>query len=118
MKNEIVNITRNIVYRKIEEIIKNPGTPYDAAFANPYLRQKLLVRVLNDTVPHYVSLTPSQDINPDRAGQFVIARDDENQIESTIQENILKILHEEDAIKYFRVPEQPTHPQEPSHWFG
>ena len=27
MKNEIVNITRNIVYRKIEEIIKNPGTP-------------------------------------------------------------------------------------------
>jgi hypothetical protein len=118
MSNEIVNITRYVVYQKIEEIIKNPGTPYDSAFANPYLRQKLLLRVLNDTVPHYVESAPRREVNLDQVGQFPIAQEEEKQIDSTIQENILKILQEEDAIKYFCPPEQSSPPQEPSHWFG
>jgi hypothetical protein len=118
MSNEIVNITRYVVYRKIDDIIKNPNSPYDSAFANPYLRQKLLLRVLNDTNPHYAASAPSQELDPDRIGQFPIAREDEKQIDSTIQENILRILQEEDAIQYFCAVERALPSPEPSHWFG
>ncbi len=101
MTDEIVNLTRYVVCRKIEEIVKNPSVPYGEAFANPYLRQKLLVKVLNDAVPRYIESAPKQETFPDHSGQFPITLEEEKQIEATIRENILKVLHEEDAMQYF-----------------
>jgi hypothetical protein len=118
MSNEIVNMTRYVVYRKIDEVVKNPGTPYESAFANPYLRRKLLLRVLNNTVPHYVESAPRQEVELARAGQFPIALEEEKQIESVIRENILEILQEEDVIKYLCNPDLISPRREPSHWFG
>jgi hypothetical protein len=117
MNDEIVNITRKVVNQKIETIVKNPSTPYDSAFANPTLRQKLMLRVLNHATPRYTSST-GQGISFNQIKPFSLTQEEEKQIESIIQENILKILQEEDVIKHFTVQKQASCPQEPSHWFG
>lgn len=117
MSNEIVNITRQVICQKIEIVIKNPRTSYDAAFINPKLRQKLMLRVLNLALPHYVT-SADQENGFSRVQQPRFSQQEERQIEAIIQDNIIKILQEEDALKYFQTCEQTSWPQEPSHWFG
>jgi len=117
MTKEVINITRYVVQQKIEEIVKNPALLYESAFANPQLRQKLLLRVLNRTIPCY-GIAPQHGMNIDRGCQFLLSPEEEKKIDQTIRENILKVLHEEDAIKHFYPYEQTITPKEPSHWFG
>lgn len=118
MADEIINMTRYVVYRKVDEVVKNPGTPYDSAFAHPYLRQKLLLRVLNNVVPHYVESAPRQEVDLNRVGQFPIALEEEKQIDAAIRENILKILQEEDVVELFCPLDQISPAQESAPWFG
>jgi len=117
MTKEVINITRYVVQQKIEAIVKDPATPYESAFANPQLQQKLLSKVLNHIAPCY-GVATQHGMNLDRGCQFLLSQEEEKQIDQTIRENILKVLHEEDAAKHFHPYEQTIAPKEPSHWFG
>ncbi len=117
MSKNIVNITQKVVNQKIEEIVKNPSSPYDSAFANPKLRQKLMLRVLNHASPRY-TFAPGQGMEFNQPKPLALSPEEEKQIEAMIQENVLRILHEEDAFRHFPNREKTHQPQEPSHWFG
>ena len=114
MTSTIVNVTRQLVSRKVEEIVKNPSSHYESAFANLQLRKKLIVRVLNQIPPEY-QVADEGGVDPD---SLINHADLERHVEQLIQKNILPVLEEENALRYFQAEPEPSVPQEPSHWFG
>ena len=117
MTSTIVNVTRQLVSRKVEEIVKNPSSHYESAFANLQLRKKLIVRVLNQIPPEY-QVADEGGVDPDRSSALINHADLERHVEQLIQNNILPVLEEENALRYFQAEPEPSVPQEPSHWFG
>jgi hypothetical protein len=117
MSAKIVNITRHCVDQKIEEIIRNTGSPCDSLFTNPDLRQKLIVRVLNDAPPNYVFCGDAA-ANVQQQETLTISLEEEMQIVRLIHENIMKILQEENAFQSFTLHSPALENREPSHWFG
>lgn len=117
MTSTIINITRQLVSQKVEELVKNPGSYYESAFANLRLRKKLIVRVLNQ-VPAEYHVTDEKRGDADQSAALNTRSELEQYIEQLIQKNILPVLQEEDALQYFQTGSEPSVTQEPSHWFG
>lgn len=117
MSTEILNITRQVVSQKVEEILKHSHSPYKSAFADPQLRQKLVVRVLNNASPCYVFQEGNGNGNCALNGS-PISSDEEKCIEAIIHETVNEMLQEEDSSQYFQTYRRSSWPQEPSHWFG
>jgi len=117
MTSTIVNVTRQLVSQKVEDIVKNPGSHYKSAFANLRLRKKLIVRVLNQ-VPSEYQIADDNPLDSDHASTFTDRSNLELQIEQLVNKNILPVLQEENALQYFQADSEPSAPQEPSHWFG
>jgi hypothetical protein len=117
MSAKIVNITRHFVDQKIEEIINNTGSPCDSMFSQPDLRQKLIVRVLNQASPNYVCCNGgSASAQP--PATTALSLEEEMQIVRLIHENIIKILQEENAFQSLELHSPIFETREPSHWFG
>ncbi len=117
MSSEIVNMTRKLVNQKVEELIKNPRSTYDSAFLNTHLRQKLIVKVLNQVLPQYgVSDETSEDSHLPPHGPGGVEQ--EQKIEHLIENSVYPVLQEENALPYFPAEAQPSVSEEPSHWFG
>jgi hypothetical protein len=117
MTSTIVNVTRQLVSQKVEDIVKNPRSHYESAFANLYLRKKLIVRVLNQ-VPSQYQIAEESTPDSDHTPAFANRRDLERRIEQLVNKNILPVLQEENALQYFQAGSESSTPQEPSHWFG
>lgn len=117
MSSEIVNMTRKLVNQKVDELVKNPCSAIDSAFLNAHLRQKLIVKVLNQVLPHYgVSDEPSEALHVPPHGPGSVEQ--EQKIEHLIQTSTYLVLQEANALPYFLPEAQPSASQEPSHWFG
>lgn len=117
MSVKIANITRCYVDQKIEEIIRNTGSPCDSIFSDPNLRQKLIVRVLNDAPPNYMFC--EEGIAGIQSSKMLsISLEEEMQIVRLIHANIMQILQEENAFQPFALHSPSLESQEPSHWFG
>lgn len=117
MSSEIVNITQKLVSQKVDDLVQNPGSIYDSAFSNAHLRQKLIIKVLNQVLPHYgVSGEASEALHLPLHGPGSIEQ--EQKIEQLIQKSVYPVLQEENALPHFSAEAQPSVSQEPSHWFG
>jgi lysyl-tRNA synthetase class II len=118
MSSEIINITLTSVSQKVDAIVKKPRSTYDSAFLNEHLRKKLIVKVLNQVLPH----SGFSDEKPEArhlSTQDPISVEQEQKIEHLVHQNIYRVLQEENALPYFVTESQPSVSQaEPSHWFG
>ena len=118
MSSEIINITRTLVSQKVDAIVSNPRSTYDSAFSNQNLRKKLIVKVLNQVLPHY-EFSDGNLESPHLTTQDPISVEQEQKIEHLVHQNIYRVLQEENALPYFSAKSQPSVSQEePSHWFG
>lgn len=117
MNPRIIDLTRRFVTQKVEEIIEDIDISCQSAVSIPQLRQKLIVRVLNYTAPHY-ALSES-DAGEDLQNQYLSLEQEAGHIERLIRDSVVAILREERVLGHFSEGLQPTTmPQEPSHWFG
>jgi hypothetical protein len=118
MSSEIINITRTLVSQKVDAIVRNPRSNYDSAFLNQHLRKKLIVKVLNQVLPHYGFSDEKLEARH-LSTQTPISVEQEQKIEHLVHQNIYQVLQEENALSYFSAKSQPSVSQEePSHWFG
>lgn len=116
MAPQIVDLTKCLVIQKVEELIKHVDISYRSAFSTPYLRQKLIVRVLNGSPSHY-ALSSDLESSPSESKATGSLAMEVQHIEQLIYDSLVAILQEEEA----RQPCSPTGLtafQEPSHWFG
>jgi hypothetical protein len=117
MSTEIINLTRQYVCQKVDEIVKYSDSPYQSAYSIPQLQQKLIVRVLNQVQPRY-GLASQAANQPALDDPRAFSPEEKQQLEQLIQSNIVQVLQEENVIQHFPRQPQTSPPQEPSHWFG
>jgi len=117
MTEELVNLTYQAVLKEIENVLAEyPNYPYRYSFANPELRQKLLVYVLN-RCNHSFSLVEEAEAKVDaKALHHVLEQQPE--IRASIHQGIQAVFAENADWANRHIPEKLDTSQEPSHWFG
>ncbi|NEQ48028.1 MAG: hypothetical protein F6K00_32650 [Leptolyngbya sp. SIOISBB] len=97
--SEIINLTQTFVDQKISEIVRKSYHPYHSALFNLNLRKKLVVCILNQLQPHYM-LSDSGYMNSTDVNKL-LSEHEQKRIERLINNSIVPILQEADALKYF-----------------
>ncbi|NER84937.1 MAG: hypothetical protein F6K42_36585 [Leptolyngbya sp. SIO1D8] len=121
MTTTIVNLTRQSVNRKIEEVLAQQTADADAqVLKNPDFRNQLTAYVLSRVNNCYVSVEQGQedmlsDLSPSTPAQC-------QQLECVIQQGIDMLLDAPDGWMQeqhlFSAMKTPLMAVEPSHWFG
>jgi hypothetical protein len=114
--SEIINLTQAFVEQKVSEIAQRSHHPYHSAFFNANLRKKLAVYILNQLQPNYM-LSDSSNINSTSI-QKLLSEHEQKRIERLINNSIVPVLQEADALKHFPHQPQSKPQQEASYWFG
>ncbi len=114
--SEIINLTQKFVDQKISEITQKSSHPYHSALFNLNLRKKLVVCILNQLQPKYVLSEKDQMSLADMKKSF--SEHERKRIERLINNAIVPILQEANAIKYFPCQSYAQPQKEISHWFG
>ena len=125
MPSKIVNLTFQLVTREVEDILVDyPEYPYQAAFAIPYLRQKLIAHILNHIRNRYTVIEDTEELTKD---VYLLAHllADRECIETLIRRSIIKILQENADWINRQIPQKDKSisqeenlVNQPSHWFG
>jgi hypothetical protein len=117
MSKTIVNLTLPVVIEEIETVLENyPYYPYQQAFANPDLRQKLIAYILSRTSNFYTVIEEGEQlINPQH---ILCDLDKRSQIETTVAQGIQDILQQNTVWETHCIPVEIDSGYAPSHWFG
>ena len=114
--SEVINLTRMFVDQKISEIVQKSRHPYHSALFNLNLRKKLVVCILNQLKPRYAFFDQdNMSLNEVSKG---FSEHEKKRIERLINNAIIPILQEADALKYFPCESYSIPQQELSHRFG
>jgi hypothetical protein len=114
--SKIINLTQAFVDQKISEIAQKSSHPCHSAFFNPDLRQKIVVCILNQLKPNYV-LCERSNVSSAEISQF-LSEHEQRRIERLINNSIVPVLQEADALKYFPYQSHSLPTEKISHWFG
>lgn len=119
MTTQIVNLTRQNVDRKIEEILAQGSEHVDfKAFANPDLKCRLVVYVLTRVNNCYAAIEAGQEATLD---ETLNAELQCHQLDFLIREGINKLLQSSETCiqpQMGRETDRTYIELEPSHWFG
>jgi hypothetical protein len=114
--SEIINLTKTFVDQKIGEIVRKSCHPYHSALFNLNLRKKLVVCILNQLQPKYM-LSDSGYLDSTDMKNF-LSEHEQKRIERLINNSIVPILQEADALKYFPCQSYARPQKEAAHSFG
>lgn len=117
MSKTIVNLSVSAVNSEVTHILEEyPREPYQELFAEPNLRQKLIVHVLSRMPGLYAVVQEEADL-PTSADCPLMAEAEQHQIHQLIHEGIQQLVGEYSS-KDIDSSEQPPPENSPSHWFG
>lgn len=118
MSNKIVNLTWEVVTQEIEDVLEAyPEYPYQAAFAIPELRQKLVAYVLSRVSNDY-TVMDDQEEQPSRSQHAYLSLKERLHIEVLIRAGIHQILREKADWISQHIPKMTNSGFAPSNWFG
>lgn len=118
MKTQIVNLTLPLITREIEQVLETyPDHPYQQAFANPELRQRLIAFVMSQADCKYGVMDQEHpmQIEPEISLASV---EDKVYLEQCIHHGIRQLLIQQAEWIEQRIPQSSKSDREPSHWFG
>lgn len=118
MSKTVVNLTLPVINQEIGKVLDTyPDHPYQQAFANSELKQRLIAYVLSQVDCKFtVTNGEEPEISPETL--FPSAAD-QLHIKQIIQQGVERLLNEESDWVNQHIPETSADAEEdPSHWFG
>jgi hypothetical protein len=118
MDKQIVNLSHGVVTQTIEDVLETyPSHPYQQAFANPDLRQKLTAYVLSRIPSSYITVDGHA---PAMANLAPLSRSlkQRHDLLELVHHGIQTILTDDWEWAERHIPEAPAPGFAPSTWFG
>lgn len=118
MSKTVVNLTLPVINQEIEKVLDTyPDHPYQQAFANPDLRQRLIAYVLSQVDCKFtVTNGEEPEISPET---LFPSSSDQTHVKQIIQQGVERLITEEGDWVSQHIPESAEDAEEdPSHWFG
>lgn len=106
---KIINLTLRLVIQEIDDILKHyPEDPYQIAFSNQKLRQKLISHVMRQTPNYYAIVEKAEDL-PDDPRCIYGSLEECGQLQNLICNSIIDIYQEkaDSNQKYMSLQDSP-----------